>query len=157
MPASRWKRLLAAGTEPVERAELPPGRSFFSIIATDKPLSCAAMAAHKPHAPAPMTSKSRSTLIQYFLRNSGGSADLLECCDRLVGRHHVGILVGHVEQVDGVRGERTVVAGILRNGAAEVIGKAINNRTAYAARCRTADNDHGIAALVDQVARQRCA
>src|SRR5690606_33432676 len=87
----------------------------------------------------------------------GWSANLLEGCNRLVGRHHVGILVGHIEQVDSVRGKRAVVAGILRNGAAEVIGKAINNRTAYAARCRTADNDHGIAALVDQVARQRCA
>jgi len=34
MPASRWKRVPAAGTEPVESAELPPGRSSFSMMAT---------------------------------------------------------------------------------------------------------------------------
>ena len=60
MPASRWKRLFAAGTDPVESDELPPGRSSFSMIATDAPASCAAIAAARPQAPAPMTSTSMS-------------------------------------------------------------------------------------------------
>ncbi len=62
MPASCWNRLPAAGTEPVESEELPPGRSCFSITATLAPASCAAMAAARPQAPAPITRMSSSSL-----------------------------------------------------------------------------------------------
>ncbi len=63
IPASRWKRLPAPGTEPVDRAELPPGRSVFSTMATSKPASAPAMAAARPQAPAPMTRRSISSLM----------------------------------------------------------------------------------------------
>ena len=47
MPASRWNRVAAAGTDPVDSAELPPGRSIFSMTATPTPASDAAIAAAK--------------------------------------------------------------------------------------------------------------
>src|SRR5262245_55831988 len=50
--------------EPVDSDELPPGRSRFSKIATDAPESCAAMAAERPQAPAPMTRISMSCGIR---------------------------------------------------------------------------------------------
>ena len=63
MPVSRWKHVAAAGTEPVDSAELPSGRSISSMTATPTPASCAAIAAAQPQAPAPITKTSTSRCI----------------------------------------------------------------------------------------------
>ena len=63
MPAARWNREPAPGSEPVDSDELPPGLSRFSTMAAERPASCAAMAPARPQAPAPMTSKSTSAAM----------------------------------------------------------------------------------------------
>src|SRR5262245_62022051 len=40
--------------------------------------------------------------------------------DRLVGRHHVGVLLAHIEQIDGVRDGAAVVDAVVRHQAAEI-------------------------------------
>ena len=67
----------AAGTEPVESEELPPGRSIFSMMATLAPPSWAAIAAAMPQAPAPTTRTSISdgiARLRVSAPESGASA-----------------------------------------------------------------------------------
>src|SRR5690348_14286721 len=61
MPASPCQRVPAPGTEPVDRAVLPPARSSFSSTTAVAPPSVAASAAVSPPPPAPTTTTSTST------------------------------------------------------------------------------------------------
>src|SRR6185312_5451508 len=54
-PRARWYRVPAAGIKPEDNAVEPRGTLSRSNTTTSAPASCAASAAIKPHAPAPIT------------------------------------------------------------------------------------------------------
>ena len=74
--------------------------------------------------------------------------------DHLIDRHDVGVLGIEVEQPDLVADVDAVVHTLLRHDGVEVERERIHGRCSDTAAGRATSEDDGVAAQVDQVARQ---